>query len=108
MKPKLPVVPPERFDTLRQAIVVLLRQRTLTALEISEAVGASVHDVDSHLRHIRRSLQRHGEVLTVLPAACRGCGFVFVKRDRLKRPGRCPVCRGESISQPRYTLSGDA
>ena len=105
MKAKQPIVPGERFDTLRQSIVSLLRREAVTALEISEQVGVSVHDVHSHLRHIRHSLHRQGEILSVQPAVCRGCGFVFVKRERLKRPGRCPVCRGESISQPRYTVT---
>lgn len=109
MKPKQPVIPAERFDTLRQSILSILRREAVTALEISEEVGIPVKDVYGHLKHIRHSLHHEGEVLTVLPAECRGCGFVFVKRDRLKRPGRCPVCRGESISQPRYcVIGGDA
>ncbi|MDT8420090.1 MAG: transcriptional regulator [Desulfuromonadales bacterium] len=107
MRPKPPATPAERFDTLRQSILSLLRKEEMTALEISEAVGVSVRDVYGHLDHIRLSLQREGGSLTVLPAECRGCGFVFAKRDRLKRPGRCPVCRGESISQPRYRVRDD-
>ena len=107
MKQRQPVVPSERLDTLRQSIIILLRREEVTALEISEEVGIPVHDVYGHLQHIRHSLHRDGESLSVVPAECRGCGFVFVKRERLKRPGRCPVCRGESISQPRYTVTGD-
>jgi predicted Zn-ribbon and HTH transcriptional regulator len=106
MKPKKPVVPSERLDTLRQGIVSILRRDTVTAMDISEEIGIPVKDVYGHLEHIRHSLHREGLALTVLPAECRGCGFVFVKRDRLKRPGRCPICRGESISQPRYSVTG--
>lgn len=107
MKEKRPVIPAERYNTLRQAVIVLLRNETMTAMEISEAVRVSVKDVYGHLEHIRHSLHREGGTLTVLPAKCKGCGFVFVKRDRLKRPGKCPICRGESISQPRYSVVGD-
>lgn len=107
MRPKQPVTPSERFDTLRQSILSLLRRKEVTALEISDEVGVSVRDVYGHLNHIRHSLHREGVSLKVLPAECRSCGFVFVKRDRLKRPGRCPVCRGESISQPRYRVIDD-
>lgn len=107
MKPKQPVIPSERFATLRQTIVSLLRRESVTALAISEEVSVSVRDVYGHLEHIRHSLPREGANLSVVPAECKGCGFVFVKRDRLKRPGRCPVCRGESISQPRYSVVGN-
>jgi predicted Zn-ribbon and HTH transcriptional regulator len=31
---------------------------------------------------------------------------VFRKRDRLKAPGRCPVCKGESISDPSFRVEG--
>jgi hypothetical protein len=39
-----------------------------------------------------------------MPAVCKKCGFVFAKREKLKRPGKCPVCRGESIREPRFTI----
>lgn len=104
MKEKQPFVPSERSDTVRQSILALLRRSEATALEISEEVGIQARDVYGHLHHIQHSLHREGDSLIVQPAECRGCGFVFVKRDRLRRPGRCPVCRGESISQPRYSV----
>lgn len=104
MDTRQPFVPAERTDTVRQSIVAVLRRDSVTAMDISEEVGIPVKDVYSHLEHIRHSLQREGRHLTVVPARCRSCDFVFAKRDRLKRPGRCPVCRGESISQPRYRI----
>lgn len=56
---------------------------------------------------IRQSLHG-GEVrLEVEAATCRKCGFVFAKRERPDRPGRCPVCRGESISEPRFSIRGE-
>jgi hypothetical protein len=32
------------------------------------------------------------------------CGFIFRKRDRLKKPGRCPVCHGEHIQDPLFSI----
>ncbi|MCK4621655.1 MAG: transcriptional regulator [Desulfuromonadales bacterium] len=104
MKLKQAPIPAQREDTLRQSMIALLRQNPLTAREISEQVGVAEREVYAHLEHIRQSLHRGETSLSVLPAECRGCGFVFTKRDRLKRPGRCPLCRGQSISQPRYLL----
>ena len=104
MKTKQAPIPSRREDTLRQSMIALLRQNPLNAREISEQVGLAEREVYAHLEHIRQSLHREETSLSVLPAECRGCGFVFTKRDRLKRPGRCPLCRGQSISQPRYLL----
>jgi predicted Zn-ribbon and HTH transcriptional regulator len=104
MKPKQAPIPSQREDTLRQSMIALLQHNPLTAREISEQVGVAEREVYAHLAHIRQSLHREAISLNVLPAECRGCGFMFTKRDRLKRPGRCPLCRGQSISQPRYLL----
>jgi len=104
MKPKQTPIPSQREDTLRQSMIALLQHNPLTSREISEQVGVAEREVYAHLVHIRQSLRREAISLNVLPAECRGCGFMFTKRDRLKRPGRCPLCRGQSISQPRYLL----
>ena len=85
-------------------MITLLQHNPLTAREISEQVGVTEREVYVHLEHVRQSLHREATTLSVLPAECRGCGFMFTKRDRLKRPGRCPLCRGQSISQPRYLI----
>jgi len=38
--------------------------------------------------------------LMIVPAECKKCGFVFAKRDKFRKPGKCPVCKGESIQEP--------
>lgn len=106
-RPKQPPVPSEREETLRHEISTLLEGRTLSAKEISGIVGIREKDVYDHLEHIRQSLHRHERQLVVTPAACEGCGFVFRKRDRLTRPGRCPVCRGEAVTEPLFHVSGE-
>ena len=102
MSDKHPPIPAEQLETLRQRILCLLREGPVTAREISEQAGLAEHDVADHLEHIRHSLQRQGTPLVVQPAECKKCGFQFSKRQRLTRPGRCPLCRGESIQRPRY------
>ncbi|WP_243369837.1 transcriptional regulator [Geotalea sp. SG265] len=87
---------------MRHAIVALLEGEELTAREISEQLGIGERDVYSHLEHIQ--LHRDELHLTVTPAACRKCGFIFKKRERLRKPGRCPVCRGEFISPPSFSI----
>ncbi len=104
MKPKEPAIPPEQYYTIRQRLIELLADRPLSTREISVAVHISEKEVGAHLEHLRRTLQAEGRMLVIIPATCRSCGFVFSKRDRLKKPGRCPVCRKESIEEPRFGI----
>jgi hypothetical protein len=97
-------IPRERDETARAAIARLLRDRPLDAREISSYVGLPEKEVCIHLEHIKKSLPRQRERFVVQPPECRKCGFVFSKRERLSRPGRCPRCRGESISPPLFSI----
>ena len=99
-----PRVPSPREETIRLRIVALLRNAAVTPREISVAVGIREKEVAGHLEHIRKSLHATSERLRVEPAGCRKCSFVFAKRERLDRPGRCPVCKGESISEPSFGI----
>ena len=105
-KPRKPVVPRTAQETTRHAILALLGEGPVSAKDISTAVHLPEKEVYSHLEHIRRSLHTFGTVLAVTPAECRGCGFVFAKRDRMTSPGKCPVCRSEAILDPLFSLRG--
>jgi len=103
-KSKKPFIPAERKDTLRQGIISILEGNTLSAREISTAIGISEKDVYEHLEHIHRTINRQDRYLSVSPSECKKCGFVFKKRERLKKPGRCPACKGESIYEPVFEI----
>ncbi len=103
-RPKKPFIPKEQHDTLRHVIAVLLAEKTLSARDISEEVRISEKEVLEHLEHIRAALHARGERLVVTPAVCKRCGFEFRKRERLKKPGRCPVCQGEQIEPPLFSV----
>lgn len=104
MSSKPPSTPSEERETVRRRIRTLLEEGSHTAKEISFAVRLPEKDVESHLERLRKTLHAEGRRLAQVPAECRGCGFVFRKRDRLKAPGRCPVCKGESISDPSFRV----
>jgi predicted Zn-ribbon and HTH transcriptional regulator len=93
-------------ETTRRQIRTLLEEGPHTAREISSAVHRPEKEVENHLEHLRKSLHSEGRRLVQVPAECRGCGFVFRKRDRLKAPSRCPVCKGEAISDPSFRMAG--
>jgi len=98
--------PSEAQDTVRHRILSELAQGPLSALDLSGLVGIPEKEVAGHLEHIRQSLHRTGKRIVVRPAECAKCGFVFEKRDRLTRPGKCPVCRSESIHVPLFSIAG--
>ncbi|MCX5720300.1 MAG: helix-turn-helix domain-containing protein [Nitrospirae bacterium] len=103
-KPKEPFIPVERHETVRQKIISVLEGQTLSAKDISADVMVSEKEVYEHLKHIQKTLNKRDRNLIITPAECKKCGFVFRKRDRLKKPGRCPVCRGELISEPLFSI----
>ena len=86
-------------QTLRKEIAKALKDGPMDLREISQVFRIREKDVLDHLQHISRSAQ-----LKMEPAVCLECGFSFKKRDRLNTPSRCPLCKSESISPPRYRV----
>jgi predicted Zn-ribbon and HTH transcriptional regulator len=106
-KPLKPFVPVERRETIRQKIMSLLESRKrpgLSARDISVEAGISEKEAYEHLEHIRRTMNKSSYTFIVTPAVCKKCGFVFRKREKLNKPGRCPVCRDESIREPLFSI----
>jgi predicted Zn-ribbon and HTH transcriptional regulator len=103
-RPKEPPVPPERTDTVRHEIISVLEGRTASAREISASVGIPEKEVYDHLEHIHKTMGKRSRHLVVTSAQCLKCGFVFKKREKLTKPGRCPVCHGELIEEPLFSI----
>jgi predicted Zn-ribbon and HTH transcriptional regulator len=102
---KEPPVPVEMKQTVRQQIISLLNGYILSAKDISTQVMVSEKEVYEHLEHIQKTINRSKEALIITPAACKKCGFSFRKRERLSKPGKCPVCRSKLIDEPLFSIS---
>jgi len=95
----------ERRETVRKEIVSVLEVfGPMTARELSAEVHVMEREVLEHLAHIRQSLDKSGKRLVVTPPECRKCGFVFLERKRLTKPGKCPSCRSTSIESPAFKV----
>jgi predicted Zn-ribbon and HTH transcriptional regulator len=103
-KSQEPATPPETHDTVRHGLITELLERPCSARDLSAAIGIPEREVSNHLEHIRKTISSSGRRLVVTPAECKKCGFVFAKREKLKRPGKCPVCKGESIREPLFAI----
>lgn len=99
-----PTIPRLDLETVRKGILVLLEEGFRTAKEISFAVRIPEREVGEHLVHLEKSLRSRGRKLERSPATCLSCGFVFRKREKVASPGRCPVCKGEFISEPSFRV----
>jgi predicted Zn-ribbon and HTH transcriptional regulator len=91
------------MSTLRKKIAEALGVESLDLREISQLFGIKEKEVLDHLMHIEKSAHRRS--FNVEPASCQQCGFSFKKRTRLSTPGRCPVCKSEHISPPRFKIN---
>ena len=107
-KPAEPFIPVERHETLRHEIRAFLEERTASAKEISSHVGIPEKNVYEHLEHIQKTMSKKECHLVVTPAECKKCGFIFSKREKLKKPGKCPVCKNEAIHEPLFSIESRA
>lgn len=94
---------PER--TIRQRIIDLLIGTRLSSYQLAQMLGIAERLIEEHLPHVVKTLARDRTQRFVLePSACSDCGFVFRGRTKLTRPSRCPTCRSEGITAPRYGI----
>jgi predicted Zn-ribbon and HTH transcriptional regulator len=99
-----PTAPESRAETIRESLRRVLRERPTTLRELSGALSVSEKDLSTHLEHLERSLQRGDERLVIEPTHCLACGFECGDRKRFTRPSRCPQCKGNRLSFPRFSI----
>ncbi len=58
-------------------MIDLLREREMTANDLSRELGIREREVHPHLSHISRTLASGGEKLSIIPAECLACEFEF-------------------------------
>ena len=100
---------PPVSQTVRQRIVGLLTGSRLSSYQLAQLLGIPERQVEDHLVHVVKTVARGRERRFILePSSCQDCGFVFRDRTKLTRPGRCPRCRSENITAPRYGIDASA
>ena len=96
--------PVDNKQTIRQQIIELLDSEELTLRDLSQSLSIPEKEVVGHLEHIARSVRNLGKKLVEIPCRCLSCGFVFEKRNRFTKPGRCPSCKQSHIQTASYRL----
>lgn len=90
--------------TRRERLAELLEKGEFTVEQLARFLDERVRDVVYDLDHVRQSA---GGRFEMVPPECRGCGFVFRGRTKLKRPSRCPECKDERIDGPFFSIERD-
>lgn len=88
--------------TRRQEIISLLEKEEHSAQGLANHFRMELKFIVEDLAHIKRSVKPRKLVIT--PAQCKGCGFVFKERSRIKRPSRCPQCKHERIQESLFRI----
>ncbi|MEM4763128.1 MAG: transcriptional regulator [Desulfurococcaceae archaeon] len=99
------------YSTTREKIIDILRKtdRPLSVDELALIldVKLTAKEIYEHLHHIAKTIRarsRGCEILAMEPPHCRKCGYVFKDLDKPRKPSRCPRCRNELISPPRFII----
>jgi len=87
----------------RKQLIEFLLDHPHSVAEIAHEMDMTPRDVEDDLKHLLRS-SKHGEYHAILlPARCRQCGFTF-RKDKLRKPGKCPRCKHTWIQEPRLSF----
>lgn len=91
--------------TPRQRMIELLTGTRRSSHQLAQLLAIPERQVEEHLSHVVKTIARDRARRFILePSVCPDCGYVFRDRTKLTRPSRCPVCRGEGITPPRYGI----
>lgn len=90
-------IPEERSRTVRQEILDILTGGELSASDLSKMVRKSEKEIYDHLDQLKKA----GEV-DIVPAVCSSCDYVFEQRAKVKKPSKCPKCKGTRIEPPHF------
>jgi predicted Zn-ribbon and HTH transcriptional regulator len=85
-------------------MIDMLAQNSCGIRDLSRGLGVSEKEIHGHLEHIRRSVSGQGKRLEITPCECFSCGYVFMNRSRVKKPGRCPKCRQSHIQGAMFRI----
>ena len=80
----------------------MLQKEAWPLLGLAKFFGVPLKTVEEDVGHIEKSASSEYKLL-VNPPECEACGFVF-RKDKKKRPSRCPQCKSERITEPTVRL----
>ena len=101
-----------RVEHRKALLCALLDEAKLSNSKSGSGAGCDYPSTLSIRRKVRevggpnedkRSVKGEAELI-IDPATCKGCGFQFRERSRIKTPSKCPRCRGERIMPATFFI----
>ena len=87
----------------RRQLIDRLAETPRSVSSVARELGLKRGEIEEDFEHLIRSARAAGHVVTIEPARCRGCGFVFDER-KLAKPSKCPACRGGRILEAQISI----
>jgi predicted Zn-ribbon and HTH transcriptional regulator len=84
-------------------MVERLQNEPMDVPELATTFEIRASEVVNHVEHISKSLSNTDQQLLVAPPTCQDCGFDDFD-DLINRPGRCPRCKSEAVSDPTFAI----
>jgi predicted Zn-ribbon and HTH transcriptional regulator len=91
----------------RKDLLAHLTVQPRSVSAIARDLGLGRSDVEEELRHIIRTAEAAGYHVVIQPARCRACGFTFAP-EKLRKPGKCPACRGTRLYEAQLLIEPPA
>jgi predicted Zn-ribbon and HTH transcriptional regulator len=88
--------------TRREQIVEILNKEEKSAQDLANYFRIEMFEILIDLKHIEYSIKP--KKLVMRPAQCKKCAFIFKERSRVKKPSKCPSCKGEWILAARFRI----
>ncbi|MBW2995135.1 transcriptional regulator [Candidatus Woesearchaeota archaeon] len=89
--------------TRRTEIIEMLKKEAISAQELCTIYKVILSDIEEDLQHIAKTVKPEFE-LSMYPAVCKNCGFIFKERSKIRKPSKCPKCKSESIDFPKFKI----
>jgi predicted Zn-ribbon and HTH transcriptional regulator len=88
----------------RKDLIDLLLDHPMSVHQLAETLEERPKDIEDDIRHLIKSLRNLPYRAHITPARCRNCDFHFSK-DKLHKPGKCPLCKGTWIEEPLIEIN---
>ncbi len=88
--------------TRREEIKEILLKEKKSAQQLANMFQTELNEILEDIEHIAISVKP--KKIVKIPASCRKCGFLFKERSRIKKPSKCPRCRGEWVQAQLFGI----
>ena len=88
--------------TRREQIIEILQENRQSAQQLANYFQTTLNEILEDLEHIGKSIKPRK--LKIYPAYCKSCNFIFMEREKVSKPSKCPRCKSEWIEAQMFGI----